>query len=353
MKFHTLKVNYLHKTTSNSIEIGFEIPSEYSTFYTFQPGQFISIKVNIDGAEYKRDYSIFSAPFENTLHICVKAIEEGKVSKYLVENTKLGDIFEITQPMGKFGIPIKPNEKRTLAFFSAGSGITPIYSILKNILHQEKNTSIYLFYSNKTENDVIFKDELDQLAQINPHFNYFNFYSQQSTKDPLFTGRLNSNKLKLIINQLIEWDEVDEVLICGPNEMTQELINACIEFGVYRENIHFELFNTIVPIHLFEENKNEGITEVEITLEKQKFIIQWEKKGESLLDILLDEGLDPPYSCKGGVCSACTCKINEGTIKMDPDQMVLLDSDIEKGLFLPCMTFHSDSQKIIINFDDI
>lgn len=306
----------------------------------YLPGQFIQIQVSLDGNQVLREYSLTSLPEDDFLSFAVKKVSNEGVSAFLNDNSEVLSELETTAPRGNFILPIKPNEKRTLVFFAAGSGITPIYAHIKNILQHESGSQVYLFYGNKTAAETMFKKELEILQQSYPEnfFPYF-IYSREKVGNPLFEGRIDAHKLELYINQILEWDEVDEVMICGPEEMIRELALAVNKMGIPKEHIHYEVFGALTePIFPIETISTHVPDSVEVTFELygQENTISW-KPGESdsLLDAILDAGFDAPYSCKGGVCGTCMCQLLEGELAVD-ENIVLTDSDIEKGYRLTC-----------------
>ncbi|MDR3273051.1 MAG: ferredoxin--NADP reductase, partial [Flavobacteriaceae bacterium] len=304
MEFYSLTVQNIQKLTAKSTKIDFSIPAELKNIFTWKAGQFLSFKFEIDNTPVVREYSVCTAPHEGFLSIAVKETARPFVSKYVQENVKIGDKLPVSAPLGNFGIPSRPNEKRTLAAFSAGSGITPVMSILKDTLHKEKDVNFYLFYGNADENDVMFKAELEEFRQKYPqNFHLYNFYSEQETDDNFFEGLLNEHKVELIINQIVDWDEVDEVLICGPKEMIVNLANAVYHNGIPKKHIHYELYEPIDQIFQNDEKEKSVVKEVEVTFtyEDENHTFTWKNNGSSLLEALLEKGFDVPYSCKGGV----------------------------------------------------
>ena len=214
MDFYSLKIINYNFPTFNTVEINLLLTEELKNKFTFISGQFITLSYTIDTKNYLRDYSICSNIEDSELKIVIKKTSNGVVSKHIFENiSKLQDL-NVSLPRGNFQIKHKPNEKRTLLFFATGSGITPIYSIIKSVL----GSSIYLFYGNKTQENTIFYNELNELQQqFSNQLNLFFIFSEQHT-EKLFQGKIDANKLKLFINQLLDWDEVDEIFICGKND---------------------------------------------------------------------------------------------------------------------------------------
>lgn len=349
MKFHDIKVKSVKSLTPDSVRIDFDIPAELKSDYSFTAGQYLTI--DKDGV--RRDYSLCTSPLDDKWSVGVKEAPDGYVSHYLNRELKAGDTLRVSTPNGRFGIPTKPDEKRTIIALAAGSGITPIMSILKYTLQTEKWVNFYLFYSNRTPQDIMFQEELKQLEEEYPtNFHTHHFFTRHEVGDWLFEGRLDAHKFELITNQLVDLDEVDEVLVCGPNDMITTLTEAISDAGIYKKRIHFEMFT---PMESNEEEdlvEDDSLSQVEVTVELDGEVttITWDTE-KNLVDAMVDEGLDAPYSCKGGICSSCMCKLEEGEVELK-ENFVLTDADEEEGIILACCS-RPKSKEIRINFDDI
>lgn len=349
MVFHQLRIKSIKNITSASVEIEFEIPEDLKSEYEFIAGQYITLE--IDGV--RRDYSLCTSPLEGRWAVGVKAAPNGHISRYLNEKAKVGDSIRVSTPHGRFGIPSKPNEKRTLLAFAAGSGITPIMSIIKYTLETEEWVNFYLFYSNKTPQDTMFLEEIKELKLKYPdNIHPFLFYTRHEMEDWLFEGRLDAHKFKLILNQLVDINEVDEAMVCGPNEMIEVISNEIFESGIPRQNIHYELFTPLYDGDVLGKIDSDDLKTVEVTVELDGEVSQLTWNTEmNLVDAMLEVGIDAPYSCKGGICSSCMCKLEEGEVEVK-ENFVLTDSDKEEGVILACCS-RPKSKEIRINFDDI
>lgn len=349
MKFNLLTVNEVKKLTNDSVQISFDIPEELQNDYNFLPGQYITL--NVDGN--RRDYSLCVSPKDKKWSIGVKAQPNGKVSTYLFNDVKVGDQLEVATPDGRFTIPSKPNEKRTLLAFTAGSGITPIMSMLEYTLQTEEWVNFHVFYVNKDENSVMFKDRLTELKQqyTNNVFIHY-FYTKQDQENFIYNGRIDEKKFDLILNQLVDINEVDEAMICGPEEMILTLAKKINDAGIIEKHIHFELFNPSIKSQEIFTKHQEGpqTVEVTVTLDDETSVVTWNKE-KNLIDSLIDAGIDAPYSCKGGVCSSCMCKVTEGEVNIG-DNFVLTDSDYEEGMTLACIS-RPKTATLSIDFDDV
>ncbi|MCB9203035.1 MAG: 2Fe-2S iron-sulfur cluster binding domain-containing protein [Flavobacteriales bacterium] len=352
-EFNMLSIVSHSYPTLDSVRINLNVPKELKQYFKFKPGQYITLKIKLDETYHYRDYSLCSAPDEGNLSILIKKAKEGTISHYLYDYINDLSTLEVSFPKGNFVIPERPNEKRTLVFFATGSGITPIISIIKHTLKTEKGVSIYLFYGNKSQEKTIFYDEIEELNNQYPKNLYPYFLYTEQKCDPLFQGRITEKKLKLFINQLLDWDEVDEVMVCGQPEMIKEIVLATLNLGIPIKNIHYEFFqhHNLQDFYNKISSQHKEIEEVEVDFmfkgEQNKII--WKTLESSLLDAFLDRGYQIPYSCKGGVCTQCACKIVKGNLGMI-ENSILTESEIKSNYRLICVATPI-SKKISLNFD--
>ncbi|WP_322969999.1 2Fe-2S iron-sulfur cluster-binding protein [Faecalibacter sp. LW9] len=349
MKFHLLKIKAIHRLTADSVQITFDVPTVLHEEFSFVPGQYITL--DIDGT--RRDYSICESPNNKEWSIGVKAMEGGKISTYLVNDLKVGDELKVSTPNGRFTIPSKPNEKRTLIAFTAGSGITPIMAMAEYTLQTEEWVNFHIFYVNKNSQSVMFQDKLNDLSAKYPqNLHVHHFYTQEDQENFIYNGRIDEKKFDLILNQLIDINEVDEAMVCGPEEMIFTLAKKINEAGIVEKHIHFELFTTAVkPEQVFEKTEDEvQEVNVKVTLDGEEMEFVWNRE-KNLIDAMLDHDIDAPYSCKGGVCSSCMCKVTEGEVNIG-ENFVLTDSDYEDGMTLACIS-RPKTAHLAIDFDDV
>ena len=362
IEFHRLKVAKKGELTKSTFSLEFEIPDDLSTNYQFEAGQYVTIKFSNDGVVVHKDFSMTSAPHERKITLGIKINSEESFANSLFTNLKVGDKVEVSEPRGRFVLISKPHEFRTIVGFAGGIGITPILSHFKNILHTEPRTRLFLFYGNKTTEQIAFKTELDELVKANPdRLEIYYFYSQEKVGNGLFEGRLNEKKVALIINQFLLlddtdeestiWDAVDEVLICGKGEMIKSIANACYHHGIQKRNIHFELFEEfnedIYPIEkefpLIED------IEVDFRLFNKEYQTTLKNNKMRLLQQLLIQKFPVPYSCKSGICGSCECILEEGEVELLENEY-LTEKEEASGKILACMSVVL-SEKIKVNFD--
>lgn len=361
-KFHWLKITKKEELTKNTFSLEFEIPGNLKENFTFEAGQFVSIKFRSHENDVIKDYSMTSAPYEEKIALGIKMNSaEGDASE-LFRNYNVGDHVLVSEPAGRFTLISKPSEFRTIVGFAAGIGITPILSHFKNILHTEPRTRLFLFYGNKSCEDLIYREQLDNLARnCGDRLQIFYFFSQEKTSNSFFHGRLDDKKLSLIINQILHlddtdeestiWDAVDEVLICGKGDMIKTLANACYHHGIPKKNIHFELFeeynDDIYPVEK-EFPLIENI-DVEFKMLGREYSAELPDNKERILQQLLIQKFSVPYSCKSGICGSCECILEEGEVDLLENEY-LTEREEEKGHILACMSI-AKSKKIKLNFD--
>lgn len=361
-RFHWLKITKKEELTKNTFALEFEIPEHLKENFRFDAGQFVSIKFQSQGEEIINDYSMTSAPYEEKIALGIKMNSAGGAASHLFGNYHVGDEIEVSEPAGRFTLVSKPSEFRTIVGFAAGIGITPILSHFKNILHNEPRTRMFLFYGNKTSEDLMYREQLDNLARTcGDRLQIFYFYSQEKQPNGLFYGRLDAKRLSLIINQILHlddtdeestiWDAVDEVLICGKGEMIKTLANACYHHGIPKKNIHFELFeeynDDIYPVEKeFPLIEN---VEVEFTMLGKQYKTELPTNKDRILQQLLVQKFNVPYSCKSGICGSCECILEEGEVELLENEY-LTEKEEEKGHILACMSI-AKSRKIKLNFD--
>jgi len=361
-QFHWLKIAKKVELTKNTFSLEFDIPESLKGNFKFDAGQFVSIKFQSYGEDVINDYSMTSAPYEHKISLGIKVNSPDGATSQLFKNYNIGDELLVSEPSGRFTLVSKPSEFRTIVGFAAGIGITPILSHFKNILHNEPRTRLFLFFGNKSSEDLIYRDLLDNLARTcGERLQIFYFFSQEKTSNSFFHGRLDDKKLALIINQILHlddtdeestiWDAVDDVLICGKGEMIKTLANACYHHGIPKKNIHFELFeefnDDIYPVEKeFPLIEN---VEMEFKILGQQYETELSTNKEKILQQLLIQKFPVPYSCKSGICGSCECILEEGEVELLENEY-LTEKEEEKGHILACMSI-AKSKKIKLNFD--
>jgi ring-1,2-phenylacetyl-CoA epoxidase subunit PaaE len=352
--FHTLKVKAIKKETADCVSISFHIPENLQKEFAFQQGQNITLKKNIEGEEVRRSYSICAAPFENELKVAVKKVAGGKFSSYANDILQEGDELEVLPPTGKFNCLLNPAHKKEYVAFAAGSGITPILSIIKTTLQTEPNSSFTLVFGNRSRASIIFFEELEGIKnKYLQRFNFINILSREKTDAPINYGRINAEKLT-DLSRLINYQKTDEFFICGPEAMLFCVKDFLEQRGIDKKKIHFELFGTPGEKKPT-DNKPQSIestgpkSKITVKLDGRSFDFDLAFNNESILDAALQQGADLPFACKGGVCCTCKAKLIEGKVAMDVN-WGLEQEEIEQGFILTCQS-HPKTEKVVVDFD--
>jgi ring-1,2-phenylacetyl-CoA epoxidase subunit PaaE len=341
-----LRVSAIDRLTDNAVKITFNVPESLSKSFDFVPGQYVNIHVELDGIDYVRSYSICSAPGSD-LAVGVKRVPQGKVSSFLNANLKVGDELKVDFPQGNFRLN---QASGNYIGFAAGSGITPIFSMIQ-FLNDKGNDSFKLFFGNKSKADVMFANDLQSLKQaekINVTYNY----SVEQVEGAHY-GRMNQDYLQNQIKENLDVLKADGFFICGPEQMILDAINALKTFGVSEDKIHFELFTAPVLMEAKKEQVTasfEGVSKVTAILDGEEYSFDLATTGDRILDELDVMAVDAPYSCRGGVCCTCRAKILEGSASMD-NNMSLTDKDMKEGYILTCQA-HPTSERLILTFDE-
>lgn len=352
-KFHQIKVRDVYKETKDCSVISFDIPSDMKDEFKYAHGQHLTLRAFIDGQDVRRSYSLCSSPVEDQWKVAVKKINGGLFSAYVHENLKKGDVLDLMPPNGVFNTPIADTAKNYIVF-AAGSGITPILSIIKTHLALEPNSKFQLFYLNRSVKSIIFKEEIEQLK--NRYFGrleIFHFLTKEHRNIELLNGRFTAEKLQTLTKSIIDVPSVDECFICGPEAMIFLIRDELMAAGLSKDKIHFELFNTgnseadIERTNRILEKKVEG-TEVTIIDGGKEFHFIMDDDFDNILDGALAAGADLPFACKGGVCSTCRCKVIDGTVEMKINY-ALDENEVAKNYILSCQAVPT-SEKVVVDF---
>lgn len=354
-EFHNLKVADIYKETEDTSVVSFEIPSELQEAFKFRQGQHLTLKADINGEDVRRSYSLCSSPIENQWQVAVKLIPGGKFSTYINEELKTGDQLEVMAPSGTFGVSVKPEEEKNYLFFAAGSGITPVLSMIKTHLKAEPNATCKLFYVNKTAKSIIFKEELEQLR--NTYFGRLEIYyflTKERRDIELFNGRFDDDKMQVLTKTFIDIPDTSEVFLCGPEKMVNYVSEYLVNAGLPKELVHYELFVTGLSeedIKRAERLAQQNVEGIEITIVDggKEFAFTMTKEYDNILDAALGAGADLPFACKGGVCSTCKCEVVEGEVEMKINY-ALDEKEVSQNLVLSCQAVPT-TKKVVVDFD--
>jgi ring-1,2-phenylacetyl-CoA epoxidase subunit PaaE len=352
--FHKIPIKEISKEANDCTVVTFDIPKSLHQEFLFRQGQHLTLKTIIDGEDIRRSYSLCSSPLEQKWRVAVKQIPNGKFSTYINNGLQIGDYMEIMAPSGAFGVNVSDTPKTYIAF-AAGSGITPIISMIKTHLAKEPDSRFKLFYLNRTVKSIIFKEEIEQLRnQYFGRLEIFYFLTREHRDIELLNGRFTSDKLKELFSKIVDVKEVDECFICGPEEMIFLIRDELEVAGMPSQNIHYELFvsglseEDIKRAERLAEQSVEGV-EVTIVDGGKEFHFTMTKDYDTILDAALGAGADLPFACKGGVCSTCKCKLLEGSVEMKVNY-ALEDSDVAQNFVLSCQSVPT-SESVKVDFD--
>jgi ring-1,2-phenylacetyl-CoA epoxidase subunit PaaE len=359
LKFYLLKIKNLIRETHDTVSITFEIPNDLKSTFAYKQGQYVTLKVPINGVENRRAYSICSSPVNGeALTIAVKKVDDGVVSRYLNDSLKVGDYLEIMPPMGNFVVEVSEASQKQYVMIGAGSGITPLMSMIKTILHIESKSKVALIYQNRNSDTIIFQNELEKLSvkYVN-RFLIIHVLSRPESDWTGLSGRLNAEKIKKLVSDIANNDIFSaQFYLCGPQGMMHEAEVALKELKVATHQIHKESFTAPLPKIIDETEHNillkmeeELITRiVKLRLYGENYVYEVEP-DETVLTAAMREGYDPPFSCQIGACSTCRAKLISGKVLMD-ERDSLTDDEIEEGFILTCQS-HPLTDDVLIDYD--
>lgn len=346
--FLKLLIKEVKRETAAAVSILFNVPEELKSNYEFVAGQYVNLRLTLDGKEIRRAYSICSSPESGELRIAVKAVKDGVFSQFANTKLKAGDVLEVGKPEGKFIFEPEANKQKNYIAFVSGSGITPVLSILKSVLKSEPKSSFVLVYGNKSPEATIFHQELHDLhlQYVNRLFVHY-VYSQAKADEALF-GRIDKSVVNYVLNNKHTAMEFEKFYLCGPEAMIETVSGILKEKNVKDSAVQFELFTT--SVHENEIKDLSGHSKITIMVDDEETSFEMSQK-QTILEAALKQGIDAPYSCQGGICSSCLCRVTQGTAEMKKNS-ILTDKEIAEGLILSCQA-HPTSDTIYVDFDDV
>lgn len=351
--FHNLKIKSITRETKDCVTLLFDVPEHLKGDFKFTAGQYITLKTTINGEEIRRDYSLCSSPKSGDLKVAVKAVENGLFSNFANTQLKENDSLDVATPNGRFTFSPIPNAKRVVAAFAAGSGITPILSIAKTALEEENESEFILMYGNKSIKDTIFFEELKALHErFKDRFHLQFLFSRTQENDALF-GRIEKSTVNLILKNRYKDITIDAFYICGPNQMITTVKDTLLGHNIDENRIHFELFTPTATDEIIADvidDVLDGETKITVVVDDEETTFTMPQQ-KSILDAALEEDLDAPYSCQGGICSSCLARVTEGSATMQKNN-ILTEDEISEGLILTCQAYPT-SNTLKVDFDDV
>jgi len=353
-KFHKLSVATIEPETRDAVAITFAVPEALAEPFRFAAGQHLTLRADIEGQDVRRSYSICSGVEDGKLRIAVKRNPGGVFSAWANEMLKAGDALDVLPPLGHFNVPLAAGNRKHYAAFAAGSGITPLLSIVKTTLAAEPQSRFTLFYGNRASGTVMFKEELAALKDTYlTRFNLVHVLSREAQDIELLHGRIDRAKADALLTHWLDLDHVDAVFVCGPDGMMQAVAEALKARDYPDARVKIERFATSIPRHEHRPAKiaEPGHTECEVTvvLEGVTRTFALEKGKENILDAGLKAGIELPYSCKSGVCSTCRARLTAGEVDMDVN-FALEDYEVARGFVLTCQSYPV-TDRVAVDYD--
>jgi ring-1,2-phenylacetyl-CoA epoxidase subunit PaaE len=353
-RFHTLSIARVEKETRDAVAITFAVPDALRDAFRYEPGQHLTLKADIAGRDVRRSYSICSAKDEGVLRIAIKRAPGGVFSNWANESLKAGDTIEAMAPMGHFNVPLDAAARHHYVGFAAGSGITPLLSIVASTLAAEPRSHFTLFYGNRASGTVMFREELAALKdRWLDRFNLVHVLSREAQDIELLHGRIDRARADALLDRWVPLAEVDAVFVCGPEGMMDAVTAALDARGFPASKVKLERFAASIPKHEHQPARvppeGQAQTEVTVIIDGVRKSYTLDRTRENLLEAALANGIELPYSCKGGVCSTSRCRLVEGEVDMDVN-FALEDYEVARGFVLACQSYPA-TDKVVVDFD--
>jgi ring-1,2-phenylacetyl-CoA epoxidase subunit PaaE len=356
-RFHALPIAEVRRETADCVSVVFAVPSQLAPVFSFSPGQYLTLRTIIDGEDLRRSYSICSGAADGELRVAIKKVPDGLFSTHANTNLKPGDVLDVMPPEGRFVLPARePAPVRRYLMVAAGSGITPILSLTKSILGRDPADEVTLVYGNRTSQSVIFSEQLEDLKNRNlGRLTLVHVFSREVQDVPLFNGRIDGQKIRALAGIAYDPATLDHAFLCGPADMIAACRAALLEQGVDANRIHSELFTSAVPSGprrpRADISDSAPSAEIVVTLDGRRHVFPWHTDDAGLIDAAQRAGLELPYSCKGGMCCTCRCRVVEGEADMAVNYS-LEPWEIAAGFTLACQA-RPKGERLTIDFDQM
>jgi ring-1,2-phenylacetyl-CoA epoxidase subunit PaaE len=352
--FFRLRVRDVRAETREAIAVTFEVPASLADRFDFTPGQHLTLRKAIDGQEIRRSYSICAASQDKALRIAIKRMPDGLFSNWANDHLTIGDYLEVTPPAGKFGVPLSQRNHKSYVAFAAGSGITPIFSVLKSALLAEPNSNFTLFYGNRATGTVMFRDELADLKdRFLGRLNLVHILTRERQESELLNGRITGEKAQELLDRWVGDRRIDVAFLCGPDTFIREVADVLKLRGVEESRIRREFF-TSGPRKMrakISSPVEQKMCEVTLVLDGAEHRFSMRRGTEAILHAGLRHGFDLRYGCQGGVCSSCRAHLRTGEVEMDTNY-ALEDYEVTQGFILTCQSYPLTDQ-VTVDFDRV
>lgn len=356
-RFHSLKVAEIKKETPDCVSVVFDIPESLKADFNYIQGQYLTLKMNIDGEEIRRSYSLCSSPAtDKEIRVAVKKVLNGKGSTWINEKLKVGDSVEVMTPMGNFFSTLDAKNKKHYVLFAGGSGITPMLSILKTVLTVEPQSRITLIYGNRDQQSTIFKEQIDAIAAANTERLKLIHVLENppAGTDALYSGLLLPEKVRAIFEKHVGLAAENEYFICGPGPMMENVKKVLADLKAPSDKTHIEYFSAVIEaVNAAEKKAASGdkvLCQLTVILDGEHRDFNLASDGPSVLDTAVAADMDVPFACKGAVCCTCKAKIMEGNATMTMNY-ALSDEEVNDGYILTCQA-HPASERLVISYDE-
>ncbi|NBF02063.1 phenylacetate-CoA oxygenase/reductase subunit PaaK [Pseudomonas sp. Fl5BN2] len=356
-KFHSLTIKDVRSETRDAVSIAFEIPQHLQDSFHFTQGQHLVMRTHMDGEEVRRSYSICTGVNDGELRIAIKRVAGGRFSAFANEQLKAGQQLEVMPPAGHFHVELDPAHHGHYLAVAAGSGITPILSIIKTTLETEPHSRVTLLYGNRSSSSALFREQLEDLKnRYLQRLNLIFVFSREQQDIDLYNGRITADKCQQLFSRWLDVKTLDAAFICGPQEMTEAVRDSLKAQGMLAERIHFELFAAAGSQHKRQAREaarqiDAAVSQITVISDGRALAFDLPRNTQSILDAGNAQGAELPYSCRAGVCSTCKCKVIEGEVDMDSNH-ALEDYEVAAGYVLSCQSYPV-SAKVVLDFDQL
>jgi ring-1,2-phenylacetyl-CoA epoxidase subunit PaaE len=350
--FHPLRVTDVRRETADTVSVAFDVPDELREAYLFAPGQHLTFRVpGPAGEEVRRSYSICSGLDDGELRVAVKNLPGGVFGVYANERLRPGELLDVMTPVGRFTTALDPAHQKSYLGIGAGSGITPVISLIRSVLAREPRSQFTLVYGNRGPSTVIFREALEDLKdRYLDRLQVIHVFSRERQQAPLLNGRIDDEKLRMLAKSLLDVPSYDEVFICGPEELTLSSRDTLVELGVDAAHVHLELFGSHAPAPPRPHRETGHRRQITITVNGVTSEVE-AHPDDTVLEAGELAGLELPYSCRGGVCSTCRAKLVEGAVDMD-NNYALEPWETQAGFVLTCQS-HPTTDRIVVDYDAV
>ena len=355
-RFHRLTVRDVARETAAAVSIAFDVPAALRDDYAFEPGQYLTLRTTLDGEEVRRSYSICSGPSDPELRVAVKRVDQGVFSTWVNTSLKAGDAIDVMTPTGRFGHGAACPGGGVYVAFAAGSGITPVLSIVRGVLEREPASRFFLFYGNRATADILFNGELTDLKdRFLDRLSVLHVLSREAQDLPILNGHLDGAKVRALLHAMVPAPTVDHAFVCGPAPMIDDVVRTLEDLGLPADRIHIERFVSAeggrprrAPVAVVPDAPP-AHTAVLILDGKRREVPVAE--GEAIVDAAIRGGVDLPFACKGGMCATCRARVVEGAAVMDVNYS-LEPWELQAGFILTCQA-HPTTPRLVVDYDQV